>query len=86
MAGPDIDDGEVVRRVGADESSLEAPSVGQRDNQLARAADYVCVRDDVALRVEDDPAAQTAVGLDLDHLALSLPDDGDELVLDRGRF
>ena len=36
--------------------------------------------------VEDDPASQTAVGLDLDHLGLSLPDDGDELVLDRGRF
>jgi hypothetical protein len=45
----------------------------------------VRVGDDVALRVEDDPAAETAVGLDLDHLRLSLLDNGDELLLERDR-
>jgi len=45
----------------------------------------VRVGDDVALCVEDDTAAETAVSLDLDHLALSLLDNGDELLLERGR-
>ena len=84
-ACPDIDDGQVVGHVGADEPSVEPPTVGQGDGELARAADYVGVCDDVALRVEDDPTAQTAVGLDLNHLGLSLLDGGHELLLDRCR-
>jgi len=38
MPAPDIDDGKVVGDIRADESSVEAPLVGQRDNRLARAA------------------------------------------------
>ena len=47
LAGPDIDDRQVVGGVGADKPSVEAPPIGQRDNQLARAADYVRVRHDI---------------------------------------
>lgn len=85
MAGSDVDDGQIVGHVGADKPRVEPPAVRQRHQQLGRRAHYVRIGDDMALGIEDDAAAQTAVGLDLDHLRLSLPHHGHELLLDRCR-
>ena len=62
----DLDHGEVVGREGPDERALQLRARRGRDGEGLRAADDVVVRDDVALRVEDDAGAEPLARLDLD--------------------
>ena len=67
MRTGDMDDGEVVGCEPADElGAVGVRSGGDRERPGVTRADHVVVRDDVAVRVEDDARAEPRGGLDLD--------------------
>ena len=53
----DLDHGEIGRRVGADDRRLVGVAVPEPDRHRLRAVDDVVVRDDVAVRVDDEARA-----------------------------
>ena len=62
LVGRDVgpDDGEVVARVRAHDSSARRGAVRQDDVQHVEAVDHVVVREDVAVLVDDDAGADAA--------------------------
>ena len=54
----DLEDGEVARRIGADDGRLHARAVREADPDLPGALDDVVVRDDVAGLVDDEAGAE----------------------------
>jgi hypothetical protein len=59
----DLDDGDVGRRIGADDLRRIGPVVLQRDGDLLRVLDDVGIRDDEALLRVDNDARSGALGL-----------------------
>ena len=57
----DAEDGEVGRRIGADDLGLDGVAVREADGDLVRTLDDVVVRDDVAGLVDDEAGAERRV-------------------------
>ena len=71
----DLQDGEIRRRVGADDTRGEGLAVPEPDGDRAAAFDDVSVRDDVAVRVVDEARALALSCRDLDHALVREPVD-----------
>jgi hypothetical protein len=79
-----VDDGQIVRGETADERAIVGVRAG-RDDVWPAAGDDVVVRDDVAVRVEDDARAEPSGALDLDDGRRELVHDGRDRALEGER-
>ena len=59
----DVNHGEIGRRIGADDRRLVSRAVPELHRDRRRTVDDVLVRDDVSLRVVDEPRALRALGV-----------------------
>ena len=84
----DLDDGKIVRRVGADDRGAEFLAVVQRDFHLAGVGDHVIVGEDVAFLVDNEARAlaflrhQAVEEVEGDGVRGDVHDRGDVLAVD----
>ena len=62
--------------VGADEVGVELAAIGQLDLDVAGAVDDVVVGDDIAARMDDEPAAEGVGGDGHDIASVVVPEEG----------
>ena len=71
----DLDDGDVGRRIAADDLRLELALVVQRDRHLVGVGDDVVVREDVAVVRDDEAGAARLFGLRRTAAVVELPEE-----------